>query len=75
MANLKSKFKLCRDPEWKVSRSKLGHEPLFMDPGILHWTLGNNHRAKAGYNCIEYRLSWWGPLDYRGPEACASWAS
>jgi len=34
--------------------------------------LGNNHSVKASWNCIECRFSCWGPLDCRGPEACAS---
>jgi len=31
-------------------------------PGILHLTLGNNHSAQAGFNCMECQLSCWGPL-------------
>jgi len=34
MANLKSKFKLFRDPEWKVSRPKFGSRPTICGPLI-----------------------------------------
>jgi len=32
MANLNCKFKLCRDPEWKVSRPTFGSRPTICGP-------------------------------------------
>ena len=57
------KFKLFRDSEWEVSPPTISG-PLVCC--IERWT--TNHSASAGYNCIECQLSFWGPLDCRGPE-------
>jgi len=69
MANLKCKFKLFRDPQWKVSRPKPGSKtwvasrnPLFADP----WTrwphgLSPNLCDKESVNiisCVEFALKY-----------------